>query len=158
MGAHALSAALMADDDMELLLEDGGELASEDSGEFAETSDFLEDFLTGERIKNTPKERVRQRIIRALSIEYAISLEDIAFDFPVPVASGSGRARTKRVDIAIFEHAGPHELARLTRAVVCRPEPVPRVSAHDQRASRAFERQSRPRSERHQPYTDWRIF
>lgn len=86
---------------------------------------MLEDFLTGELVKNTPKERVRQRIVRAMSVEYAISLEDIAFDFPVPVKDEvSGRPKTRKVEIAIFAHKSPHDLEHLRRIILCRPEPV----------------------------------
>jgi type I restriction enzyme M protein len=86
---------------------------------------MLEDFLTGEPVKNTPKERVRQRIVRALSMEYAISLEDISFDFPVPVkGEATGRPKTRKVEIAIFSHKAPHDLEHLRRVVLCRPEPV----------------------------------
>lgn len=85
---------------------------------------WLEDFLTGESIKNTPKERVRQRIVRALSIEYAISLEDIAFDVPIPVESPDGRVRARKVEIAIFARGAAHSLEHLQRVVVCRPEPI----------------------------------
>lgn len=84
---------------------------------------LLEDFLTGGYVKDTPKERVRQRIVRALSIEYAISLEDIGFDFPVPVPEPDGRARARKVEIAIFAPGAGHDLAHLRRAVICRPEP-----------------------------------
>lgn len=86
---------------------------------------MLEDFLTGELVKATPKEKVRQRIIRALSIEYAISLEDIAFDFAVQVVHEmTSRTQTRKVEIAIFAHGASHDLDHLKRVVVCRPEPV----------------------------------
>lgn len=86
---------------------------------------MLEDFLTGRLIKHTPKERVRQRIVRALSIEYAISLEDIELDFAVPVLDQTGsRTRSRKVEIAIFAHGASHDLDHLKRVVVCRPEPV----------------------------------
>lgn len=101
----------------------------------------LEDFLTGDPVKDTPKERVRQRIVRALSIEYAISLEDIAFDFPVPVSgTGPARSRIKKVEIAIFAPESPHDLAHLRRVVICRPEPtlgrksVVKIRDHEQAA------------------------
>jgi type I restriction enzyme M protein len=86
--------------------------------------DMLEDFLTGHLVKNTPRERVRQRLVRALSIEYAISLEDIGFDFPIPIENSEGRIRRRKVEIAIFRHKATHHLEHLKRIVICRPEPV----------------------------------
>ena len=89
------------------------------------SSDGLEDFLTGDFVKDTPKERVRQRIVRALSIEYVISLQDFEFDYPVPIPAEKtgGRNRTRKVEIAIFSPNSPHTLDTLDRIVICRPEP-----------------------------------
>lgn len=109
--------------DTNMLVEDEFEV-----GESApsESSGLLEDFLTGEPVKDTPKERVRQRIVRALSIEYAISLEDIEFDFPVavPTKASAGKSKARKVEIAIFAHKSPHTIDYLRRVVICRPEPV----------------------------------
>lgn len=80
---------------------------------------YLLDFISGSgRLKDTPKEQVRQRIARALFHEYGISVEDMAADFPIRVAG-----RRRNVDIAIFSHGKPHEAQYLRRVVVCRPEP-----------------------------------
>ena len=77
------------------------------------------DYLTQEPLKDTPKERVRQEVIRALFNEYQISLQDMEADFHIPV---EGRKK-KRVELAIFEPGGLHTLDTLHRVVVCRPTP-----------------------------------
>ena len=99
--------------------------------------DAIIDYITGEPVKDTPKEQVRQRIARALFHEYGISVEDMARDFPVPVQTEDGRRRTKKADIAIFAHDAPHTLENLRRVVVCKPEPkngnsVTKIRTHEQ--------------------------
>jgi type I restriction enzyme M protein len=74
------------------------------------------DYLTGKQIKETKKELVRQRIVRALIHEYQFSPEDMELDFSL-----SGR---KRVDVAIFHHEKDHTLENVSRVVVCCPEPT----------------------------------
>ena len=77
------------------------------------------DFITGEKhLKDTPKERVRQRIARALFHEHGISVEDMEPDFSVSL-----NGRRKKLDIAIFHHSKGHAPEHLSRVVVCRPEP-----------------------------------
>lgn len=73
------------------------------------------DYVSGKQVKETPKELVRQRIVRALIHEYGFSPEDMELDFSL-----GGR---KRVDVAIFHHDKGHTLENLGRAVLCRPEP-----------------------------------
>lgn len=91
----------------------------EDDAEEVVGDGYLLDFISGAgRLKDTPKEQVRQRIARALFHEYGISVEDMAADFPVRVA---GKRRS--IDIAIFSHGKPHEGRYLRRVVICRPEP-----------------------------------
>lgn len=91
------------------------------------------DYITGDPIKDSPKEAVRQRIARALFHEYGISPDDMERDFKVKV-DGSNRA----VDIAIFDHGKPHKVEHLRRVILCRPEPksgkktVQRIRDHDQ--------------------------
>lgn len=41
----------------------------------------LQDYITGEPVKNTPREQVRQHIARSLVHTYGISVEDMAPDF-----------------------------------------------------------------------------
>ena len=58
----------------------------------------LLDYITGNPVKDTPKEQVRQRIARALFHEYGISVDDMVPDFKMKV-----EGRSKKIDIAIFE-------------------------------------------------------
>lgn len=73
------------------------------------------DYVSGKQVKETPRELVRQRIVRALIHEYGFSPDDMENDFNV-----SGR---KKVDVAIFHQGEEHSLKNLSRVVVCRPEP-----------------------------------
>lgn len=73
------------------------------------------DYASGKQVKETPKELVRQRILRALIHEYGFSPDDMEIDFSV-----AGR---KKVDIAIFHHGKAHTIENIGRAVLCRPEP-----------------------------------
>lgn len=73
------------------------------------------DYVSGREIKETKKELVRQRVVRALIHEYGFSPEDMELDFPI-----GGR---KKVDVAIFHHGQNHTIENLGRAVICRPEP-----------------------------------
>lgn len=73
------------------------------------------DYVSGNQVKETKKELVRQRIVRALIHEYGFSPEDMVNDFAI-----GGR---KKVDVAIFHHGKDHTLENLGRAVLCRPEP-----------------------------------
>ena len=73
------------------------------------------DYVSGRQIKETAKELVRQRVVRALIHEYGFSPEDMELDFSI-----GGR---KKVDVAIFHHEKKHSVENLGRAVLCRPEP-----------------------------------
>ena len=79
---------------------------------------MLLDYISGEAIKDTAKEQVRQRIARALFHEYGISLDDMERDFRMIV---DGRRR--KLDLAIFEAGQPHEVEHVRRMVVCQKEP-----------------------------------
>ena len=79
----------------------------------------LLDYITGEPIKDTAKEQVRQRIARALFHEYGISVDYMQSDFPINV-----EGRRKKVDIAIFESESEHTEENLRRVVVCQKEPT----------------------------------
>jgi type I restriction enzyme M protein len=79
---------------------------------------MIPDFITGEAVKETDKEKVRQEIARQLIFEYQIAPESMEADFPVKVDG-----RRKKVDIAVFEAGKPHEIENLRRAVICRPFP-----------------------------------
>ena len=76
------------------------------------------DYITGNPVKDTEKERVRQRIARAIIHEYGIAAEDMEPDYGVKVAG-----RNKRIDIAIFRPGTPHEDQNLYRAVAVDKEP-----------------------------------
>ena len=73
------------------------------------------DYISGKQIKETKKELVRQRVVRALIHEYGFSPEDMELDFKL-----GGR---NKVDVAIFHHGKEHMLENMGRAVICRPEP-----------------------------------
>jgi type I restriction enzyme M protein len=78
-------------------------------------SGYLHDYVSGKQIKETKKEQVRQRIVRALIHEYGISPDDMERDFKV-----KGR---KKADVAIFHHGTDHKIENISRIVLCRPEP-----------------------------------
>lgn len=73
------------------------------------------DYVSGKQVKETKKELVRQRVVRALIHEYGFSPDDMALDFSI-----GGR---KKVDVAIFHHGKEHAIENLGRAVLCRQEP-----------------------------------
>jgi hypothetical protein len=75
------------------------------------------DYITGKPIAENDKERVRQRIARALFHEYGISVDDMEPDFKVKV-DGSN----KKIDIAIFERSSEHMPENVRRLVVCQKE------------------------------------
>jgi len=79
---------------------------------------MLLDYITGEPVKDTPKEQVRQRIARALFHEYGISVEDMVPDFKMRVDG-----RLKKVDIAIFNPGMGKTVENLRRVVMCEKEP-----------------------------------
>ena len=79
---------------------------------------MIPDFITGEAVKETEKEKVRQESARQLIFEYQIAPESVEADFPVKVDG-----HRKKVDIAIFEAGKGHELENMRRAVICRPFP-----------------------------------
>ncbi|SDJ28184.1 type I restriction enzyme M protein [Actinokineospora alba] len=81
------------------------------------------DYITGRPIKETPKEKVRQRVARALFHEHGIAPSDMERDYAVRVRNQDSRTSNKRADIAIFAHGAPHTEENLRRVVVCKPEP-----------------------------------
>ena len=76
------------------------------------------DYITGNPVKDNDKERVRQRIARAIIHEYGIAAEDMEPDYRVKVGG-----RNKKVDIAIFRPGMPHEDGNPYRAVAVEKEP-----------------------------------
>jgi type I restriction enzyme M protein len=79
---------------------------------------MITDFITGQPVKDTDKERVRQEVARQLIFEYQIAPESMEADFPVRVDS-----KRKKLDIAIFEAGKEHSQETIRRAVICRPFP-----------------------------------
>lgn len=79
---------------------------------------MITDFITGQPVKETEKEKVRQEVVRQLIAEYQIAPENMEADFPVKV-----EGKRKKVDIAIFESGKDHALENLRRAIICRPLP-----------------------------------
>src|ERR1039457_1456294 len=79
---------------------------------------MITDFITGQPVKDTEKERVRQEVARQLIFEYQIAPESMEADFPVRVDS-----KRKRLDIAIFEAGMEHAPQTIRRAIICRPFP-----------------------------------
>ena len=79
---------------------------------------MMTDFITGQPVKETEKEKVRQEVVRQLIGEYQIAPENLEADFSVKVDG-----KRKRVDIAIFESGKEHTIKTLRRAVICRPMP-----------------------------------
>lgn len=93
------------------------EIDTELEGESVEGG-MLFDYITGEQVKDTPKEQVRQRIVRALFHEYGISVDDMALDFRMVV-----EGKRKAVDIAIFRPGSSQLVENLERIVICDREP-----------------------------------
>lgn len=79
---------------------------------------MMTDFITGQPVKETEKERVRQEVARQLIFEYQIATENMEADFPVKI-----EGKRKRMDIAVFEAGKEHGPETLSRAVICRPFP-----------------------------------
>jgi type I restriction enzyme M protein len=73
------------------------------------------DYVSGKQVKETKKELVRQRVVRALIHEYGFSPEDMELDFSI--------GKRKKVDVAISHHGKDHTVENLGRAVLCRQEP-----------------------------------
>lgn len=78
----------------------------------------LFDYVTGNPVKDSDKERVRQRIARAIIHEYGIAAEDMEPDFKVKVLG-----KNRKLDIAIFKPGTEHTADNLYRAVAVEKEP-----------------------------------
>ena len=78
----------------------------------------LLDYISGEPVKDTPKEQVRQCIARAFFHEYGISVEDMVPGFKMKIDG-----RQKKIDIAIFEPGADRTPENLRRVVICDKEP-----------------------------------
>jgi len=79
------------------------------------------DYITGEPVKDSGKEQVRQRLARALFHEYGISVDDMVPNFRMKIDG-----RSKKLDLAIFiPGTKPSERNpdTLRRVVICEKEP-----------------------------------
>jgi type I restriction-modification system DNA methylase subunit len=76
------------------------------------------DYITGEPVKDSAKEQVRQRIERAIIHEYGIAHTDMEPDFKVKIGG-----KNRKLDIAIFRPGTEHTTDNLYRAVVVEKEP-----------------------------------
>ncbi len=76
------------------------------------------DYITGNQVKETVKELVRQRISRAIIHEYGIAAEDMEPDFRV-----KAQGKNRKLDIAIFRPGTTHTPDNLYRVVVVEKEP-----------------------------------
>ena len=76
------------------------------------------DYITGNPVKDSDKEQVRQRIARAIIHEYGIAAEDMEPDFKIKVLG-----KNRKLDIAIFKPGQAHTGDNLYRAVVVEKEP-----------------------------------
>ena len=99
------------------MAEPGEDATSDDEVTSLEEGKLL-DYITGKPVKDTPKEKVRQRIARALFHEYGISVEDMVPNFKMKVDG-----RQKSIDIAIFEPGAEKTTDNLRRVVICDKEP-----------------------------------
>jgi type I restriction enzyme M protein len=99
---------------------DGGESAADGETTMVDDGKII-DYITGKPVAENDKERVRQRIARALFHEYGISVDDMEPDFKVKIGD-SGRSSNKKIDIAIFEPGSEHTPENVRRLVVCQKE------------------------------------
>ena len=96
--------------------------AAEENGTSADETSAIEDgkildYITGKPVAESDRERVRQRIARAMFHEYGISVDDMEPDFKMKV-DGSN----KKIDIAIFEPGSEHIAEKVRRLVICQKE------------------------------------
>lgn len=94
------------------------EAAPTDEGPTPVEEGKLIDWITNEQVKDTPKEQVRQRVIRLIVHEYKIGFDRMARDFKVKLDG-----KRKKVDIAIFPAGAEHTQSNLERVVFCDKEP-----------------------------------
>ena len=77
---------------------------------------FLPDFLTGEHVKDTPEEYVRQNLERALVEQYGYHSRDCEPEFRVKV----GSSRRRAADIAVFASDVEHRQENICIIVECK--------------------------------------
>ncbi len=96
---------------------DSGVNTTEDDAASIEDGKII-DYITGKQVKESAKEKVRQRIARAIFHEYGFSPDDMEPDFKVKVGT-----KRKGIDIAIFKTGSEHTVENLHRVVICKAEP-----------------------------------
>ena len=114
MARHATTKKTVSDDaDV-----NGTDVAMEpgDSSDLDEGKIF--DYITGAPLKDSDKEKVRQRIARAIIHEYGIAAEDMEPDFKVKVGG-----KNRKLDIAVFKPGTEHVAGNMYRAVIVEKEP-----------------------------------
>jgi type I restriction enzyme M protein len=95
------------------------------------------DYITGRVVPDTEKERVRQRIARALFHEYGISVDDMVPDYKLRI---DGRLR--KLDLVIFKAGAPKELENIRRIAICEKEPAnSRKSSYKMRSPEEAEKE-----------------
>jgi type I restriction enzyme M protein len=95
------------------------------------------DYITGRVVPDTEKERVRQRIARALFHEYGISVDDMVPDYKLRIDG-----RLKKLDLVIFEAGAPKEPEHIRRVAICEKEPVnSRKSSYKMRSPEEAEKE-----------------
>ena len=77
---------------------------------------FLPDFLTGEHVKDTPEEYVRQNLERALVEQYGYQRRDCEPEFRIKV----GSSRRRAADIAVFSSDLEHRQENIYIIVECK--------------------------------------
>jgi type I restriction enzyme M protein len=92
--------------------------AAEENGASTDEASAIEDgklldYITGKPVAENDKERVRQRIARAMFHEYGISVDDMEPDFRVKVDGSK-----KKIDIAVFAPGAEHAAEHVRRLVV----------------------------------------
>lgn len=83
--------------------------------------EVIQDLLTGEERRATPKEQAVQHMIAVLNREYRFPLESMARDVPFLVESGDGKRRTRTADLVVRESAAPYAASTADRLVVVQP-------------------------------------
>lgn len=79
---------------------------------------YIQDFISGKPLKDTPQEYIRQDMAKVLFHEYGFQVEDMERDYPIPIETDEGKTRQVKVDIAIFpptvtEHKDHQTIIRL---------------------------------------------
>ena len=78
--------------------------------------------LTGYHKPATPQEETLQSFIEQLHREYGVEIADMERDVRVECITGEEggkvKKKTRSVQLAVYEHGKPHEVANIIRAVL----------------------------------------